>query len=217
MMGNFLLPLLILVILIIIGLTIWLSLILTRNTSRKREKPGKTGRAPAPADPLLSVQQNERGLWEVRVRNVPYQRLSDVPDPKVRAQVVNAIRIVAGFGRDYIAKQKASAPKGPAKSAPPRQDTPAPSLPDAALRLRRPSTPPQLMPQIDLANEIGEILEEIQRTRPSLEKRTVRLQNAPDGGVLFVIDGKTYTKVSEISDLEIQALIRDATREWEKR
>lgn len=217
MMGNFLLPLLILIVLIIIGLMVWIVLTLSKSTARNKtaEDTAKSSQqVSAPSDSVLSVQKNQRGLWEVRVYNKSYKKLDDVPDPGVRDEVVDAIKIIAAFGRDYIAKEKASVPKP--ETTPAKQSIPAPSLTDVD-RLRPPSTPPRLMPQIDLAREIGDILEEMQRQRPSMANRSIRLQNAPDGGVRFVIDGETYATVDEIPDLEVQALIRDATREWEKR
>lgn len=217
MTGDFLLPLLILVILVIIGLTIWLALTLSRKTSGNRTTGSNSNKSARNAsvtpNSLLSVRQDERGLWEVRVLNVPYQRLGEVPDPKVRKQVVDAIRIVAAFGREYITRQQKETSNRPAETAAPT--TPV-SPPDVTSRLRRPAAPPRLMPQIDLAKEIGEILREMQKQRSSLAKRSIGLQNASDGGVRFVVDGKTYTTVSEIPDLEVQALIRDATREWEQ-
>jgi len=161
------------------------------------------------------VQKNQRGLWEVRVLDVSYQKIEDIPDPEVRSQVVDAIKIVAAFGRDYIAKRRKAQPEHPAPSA--ERAAPVPQRTADGSRLHQPSAPPQLIPQINLAKEIGEILEEMQKQRSSLAKRSIRLQNAPDGGVRFVIDGRTYTSVGEIPDLEVQALIRDATREWERR
>ena len=216
MTGDFLLPLLILVVLVIIGLTIWLVITLSRSSAQNKKSTDVTKRsrsAPVPSDSILSVQKNQHGLWEVRIFNEVYQNLNDVPDPNVRNEVVDAIKIIAAFGRDYISKKKAPSPKPKVSST--KQGTPVPPLKNAT-RLHRPSAPPRLMPQIDLAREIGDILEEMQQQRPSLAKRSIRLQNAPDGGVRFVIDGAMYTTVDEIPDLEVQALIRDATRAWEK-
>jgi FtsZ-interacting cell division protein ZipA len=218
MIGDFVLPLLILIVLAIIGLTAWLVFILTKGSSEKNDsKSASKSHRPAStsSDSILSVQKNQRGLWEVRVLDVSYQKIEDIPDPEVRSQVVDAIKIVAAFGRDYIAKRRKAQPEHPAPSA--ERAAPVPQRTADGSRLHQPSAPPQLIPQINLAKEIGEILEEMQKQRSSLAKRSIRLQNAPDGGVRFVIDGRTYTSVGEIPDLEVQALIRDATREWERR
>ena len=73
------------------------------------------------------------------------------------------------------------------------------------------------MPSLDLAGEIGEIVEEMQVRVPSLAGRSVRIQNAPGGGIQFAIDGIVYPDVDSIPDLDVQALIRAATQEWERR
>ncbi|HOU15225.1 MAG TPA: hypothetical protein PKZ84_19135 [Anaerolineae bacterium] len=83
--------------------------------------------------------------------------------------------------------------------------------------LKRSDTAPTIMPMLDLAREIGEIVSEMQMKIPSLARRSIRLQNAPSGGVHFAIDGIVYPDVNDIPDADIQALIRAATKEWERR
>lgn len=102
---------------------------------------------------------------------------------------------------------------------------PATRLPTDRLRvflkdeptLRRSDAAPTMMPTLDLAREIGEIVAEMQTRIPSLAQRSIKLQNAPSGGVHFAIDGIVYSNVNEIPDADIQALIRAATKEWERR
>ncbi len=84
-------------------------------------------------------------------------------------------------------------------------------------RLVRSDAPPTLLPAIDLAKDIGEIVDEILPGHPELRGRSIRLQNAPSGGILFVIDGIPYESVEEIPEAEIRDLIRAATKEWERR
>ncbi len=83
--------------------------------------------------------------------------------------------------------------------------------------LKRSDAAPTIMPMLDLAREIGEIVSEMQAKIPSLAQRSIRLQNAPSGGVHFAIDGIVYPDVNDIPDADIQALIRAATKEWERR
>ncbi|MGC9398631.1 MAG: hypothetical protein ACP5HM_05800 [Anaerolineae bacterium] len=216
MTGDLLLPALILVLLIIIGLTILVVVMLLGKNRAGDPGEGPSHRRTRPSsDSILSVHRNPQGLLEVCVRGTPYPRLSDVPDTATREEVVDAIKIVAAFGRDYIVRREKKRPqRTPTVTSTEKQ--PAISVPSEEPHLRRPSKLPTLMPQINLAKEIGEIVEGKQRQRPSLAARSIRLQNAPGGGIRFVIDGHTYTSVEEIPDLEIQALIREATREWEQ-
>lgn len=83
--------------------------------------------------------------------------------------------------------------------------------------LRRSDAAPTIMTALDLAREIGEIVAEMQARIPSMAQRSIKLQNAPSGGVHFAIDGIVYPDVNEIPDTDIQALIRAATKEWERR
>ena len=83
--------------------------------------------------------------------------------------------------------------------------------------LKRSDAAPTIMTTLDLAREIGEIVTEMQAHIPSMAQRSIKLQNAPSGGVYFAIDGIVYPSVNEIPDADIQALIRAATKEWERR
>ena len=64
---------------------------------------------------------------------------------------------------------------------------------------------------------IGAVVAELQAQVPALQKHAIDLQNAPGGGIRFIINGEIYTDVSEIPDPQIQALIRHVTKEWERR
>lgn len=113
----------------------------------------------------------------------------------------------------------------PVTSVLPAAVPPPASLPVDKLRglfkgesvLKRPDAAPMLMPTIDLAHEIGEIVAEMQAQIPSMAQRTIKLQNIATGGVQFVIDDMIYFDVNEIPDADVQALIRAATKEWERR
>jgi hypothetical protein len=83
--------------------------------------------------------------------------------------------------------------------------------------LKRTATPAQFMPTLDLAKDIGDIVEEMQKRAPALRDRSIRLRNAASGGVEFTVDGLVYASVDEIPEADIQALIRAAIKEWERR
>jgi hypothetical protein len=87
----------------------------------------------------------------------------------------------------------------------------------AATAQERRGTSDAAMPFIDLAHEIGEIVDEMLPQRPSLRGHAVSLQNRPGHGIAFVVDGTIYQELTDIPNPDIQALIRDATKEWERR
>jgi hypothetical protein len=83
--------------------------------------------------------------------------------------------------------------------------------------LRRHEAAPEFMPTIDLAREIGDIVDDMKANNPDLANRSVRLYNSPGGGIYFAVDGETFENVEDIPDMQIQGLIRAATKEWERR
>lgn len=74
-----------------------------------------------------------------------------------------------------------------------------------------------MMPRIDLAREIGAIVDEMQAQVPQLQDRSIHLHNTPSGGIQFAIDGVVYEDVNDIPDELVWKLIKAATREWERR
>jgi len=227
----------------IVGLSIWLTLTLRRSKSEDETKglgipttPSSKSKPFAFEDtPLLQVRRTRTQEWEIQVGGKRYRSLEAVPDDAMRKEVVEAIRALAAFARDYIRKQQntQAKPQGQPSDAPaPKKKAPAPSLRPSTTReppiprqaisiprepeLKRQSAAPTLMPTIDLAREIGDILSELQPRTP-LANRAIRLHNAPGGGVYFSVDGMTYANLEDIPDQDIQALIRAATKEWERR
>lgn len=175
---------------------------------------------------FLMVDRNDRGIWEIFVNGVPYRTLEAVPEEE-RQRVIEAVRLLAAFSRQYLEKQKHEKPQPKRVQAAARQLTPAPpserlTIPRPTAEretstVLRPSAPPSLLPQINFAQEVGEIVEDLQRRRPSLAARAIMLRNAPDGEIDFIIDGAVYRRPDDIPDLEIQALIREAIHVWEER
>ncbi|MEA3308198.1 MAG: hypothetical protein U9Q70_01620 [Chloroflexota bacterium] len=211
-MDGWLFPVLIIVILGIVGLTAWLVSVLVKGGDAPREA---VTRQPGSAkNSLLSVDRDERGIWQVWVKGKLYHKLAEVPEQATRREVVDAVRILAGFSREYISREHhtaAAAPKKPSLTG----GEPPTFLKDTAPKLSQ--KPPVFMPRIDLAKEIGEIMKELLQQRPSLAHRSIYLQNSLDGSVSFIVDGESYSAVGDILDLEVQALIRAATRKWEER
>ncbi len=246
-LGTVLPLLLGLVLLAIVALSAWLALIFARRASGNGAdaEVGSSPAVPSPSadDALVRLYRDERGLWIVEVRGQRYADLMEVEDERLRQEVVEGLRFLVAFSKRYVARQRESSvqetpnkPKVKPSASPQGREEQrqrqgvSESVKDklklvygerSAKRPRRPvmrpSRPPALLPQIDLAKEIGDILEEMQAKHPALRDRLIRLQNAPEGGVLFVVDGRLYPAVDAIPDEEVRALIRAATRAWEER
>ena len=235
MMSDFGLPILLgAVILVIIVLSAWLALTLSKRgcppTAAEESSPRRTAKEPRT---LLRLYRDEHGLWVVEVKGRPYRDLTEVEDAALRDEVVESVRFLAAFVKPELTRRQEGRAEQ-AQSAPPEERKPAAAAPSSLKptlslvygdredrRLRRPAMrpaqPPVLLPTIDLAHEIGEIVEAMQADHPALKDRRIRLQNGVDGGVLFVVDGVIYEAVEAIPDGEVRALIRAATRAWEER
>jgi hypothetical protein len=265
---DFLLPMLILLLVAIVGITFWIAWVIFKARYKERLKAAEaaTGNLPpfsvTPRDVyLLALDRAPDGTWEIAINGEHYPSLEAVPDEAVRQDVVAGLKEIVNFARSYVQKEQAARkPPSPAAgpSAPPVSPpqpvrapatravatptplAPAPAMPESRIppaepsatppaadrlrvflkdepTLRRSDAAPAFMPALDLAREIGEIVAEMQVRIPSLAQRSIKLQNAPSGGVHFAIDGIVYPDVNEIPDADIQALIRAATKEWERR
>lgn len=198
----------------IVGLTAWLVSVFRRSSGGQSRADKKSAAQPD----VLAVRVNQQGLWEVAVDGVVYRSLEAVPDPAAQKQVINALKILAGFSRSYVQKQRAQT--SPADAGSLETTDGLPPVPGVAWRepgLSRPSAAPVFIPQINLAKEIEEIAQELQAQIPALAHTTLRLQNAPGGGVIFFVNEQLYQNLEDIPDPAVQALIRAATRQWEKR
>ena len=51
----------------------------------------------------------------------------------------------------------------------------------------------------------------------SLASRGIRLAEALHGGALVFVGSNQYSGVADVPDAEVQAAIREAIKEWEKR
>ncbi len=233
-MSDLWLPLLFaFVILGIIALSAWLALTLAKrgHTAGREGGEVESARAVKGAPPLLCLYRDEHGLWVVEVEGRLYGDLTEVEPIALRVEVLEGIRFLAAFSKREMEHRRAGKeqekprpvvppPPPPASSIKPKLDLVYGDRPQAKRSRRatmRPSRPPQLLPTIDLAKEIGEIVEVMQARYPTLRDRTIRLQNAAEGGVLFIVDGVRYEAVEAIPDAEVRTLIRAATRAWEER
>ena len=171
---------------------------------------------PAPATPSQPVRQSavrQPTVQQPAVRQPAIQQPA-AREPAVRIPVTPTP--VAPDNRVPPVEKPVTAPAVAPQTTLPITDKPRFLLKDEPT-LKRSDAAPTIMTALDLAREIGEIVAEMQARIPSLVDRSIKLQNAPSGGVCFAIDGIVYADVNEIPDPDIQALIRAATKEWERR
>lgn len=221
---SLLLPILIILILGIVVLSGWLVWVFTRRRNRQAAAAGlgTPSSTPSTTGPLylLGVKRgDDGGAWEVHVQGIRYPSLAAVPDQRIRDDVKLAMAQVAGFIGEAAHPAAGGTDGG---SAPVRAEIPAgasatAATPPADATSRRASTPGGMMPVIDFAHEITEIIEELQAASPELQTHAVSLQNVPGGGINFLVDGHIYADIMEVPYPDMQALIRRATREWERR
>jgi hypothetical protein len=244
---NFLLPMLGFLIVGIVGITFWIAWMIFKARYQKQLKANEAAPVSTPPFSvarrgayLLAVNRAPDGSWEITVNGGHYPSLEAVPDDAVRKDVVAGLKEVVAFARSYVQKDQATKqspvpatpiapdsrvpplekpgipPSSVPQTAPPPTDKPRIFLKDEP-PLKRPDAAPMIMPALDLTREIGEIVAEMQAHIPSMAHRSIKLQDAPGGGVCFAIDGIVYSDVNEIADADVQALIRAATKEWERR
>ncbi|MGC9397059.1 MAG: hypothetical protein ACP5J4_19625 [Anaerolineae bacterium] len=170
------------------------------------QKDQAAKKPPSPAIPPQPVRQP--AVRQPAVQQPPAR------EPAVRLSTTPAA--VAPDSRVPPAEKPATPPAGAPQAVRPPTETPRVFLRDEP-PLKRSNAAPTIMTALDLAREIGAIVTEMQTRIPSLADRSIKLQNAPSGGVCFAIDGIVYADVNEIPDPDIQALIRAATKEWERR
>jgi len=69
---------------------------------------------------------------------------------------------------------------------------------------------------LSIVEQIDEILQARLSGTP-LAERAIRLQPSPEGGVIVWVGLQKFAGVEEVADPDVQAIIRAATAEWEKK
>lgn len=112
---------------------------------------------------------------------------------------------------------------------PPLNPLPPPAKPAASGTLRVPSMNPfrqiQILrelgslepaPPSAIAEQIDDVLQQLISGTP-FATRELKVQTGPQGGVIFAVDGASFTDLAAIPDAAAQAVFREAIRQWEAR
>lgn len=67
---------------------------------------------------------------------------------------------------------------------------------------------------LSIAEQIDIILQKHIAADPTMAQRRIQLEQNPAGGLQILVDGKRYEKPADIEDVEVQALIKGAVKEW---
>jgi hypothetical protein len=224
LLSRLLLPVLILLVVGIVVIAVWLIWAATRSRGdtnvRVRANAGPedagsrraTGESDRTAD-FLSIRRRARGEWEIHVEGRPYTTLEAVPNLQKRAEILSAFGALAAFTGDQHPSPLSPGEQVLANAERARLPIAARAAPSPGRR----GAPDTALPTIDLAREIQEILDEMLARHPSLQGHAVTLQNRPGYGIAFVVDGAIHQEIADIPNPEIRTLIRDATKEWERR
>jgi hypothetical protein len=204
------------------------------------QQPEPTGE---PGDVLLmQVWQDRSGDLVVEAGGQRYRRLYDIRDKTIGLQVLNTIDRLGTFAKGQVAQMSPAEPEpAPERTSPVVSPAPAEPTEDPTQAvfeyLQQPAEPTERKSRIsadpvpfrtpskakdraitlDLAQEIEQMLQA--RVGASLEfsRRYIHVASAPDGGLCFDVDGVRYARLEEITDQEVQALIKAAISDWEAR
>lgn len=233
--GAVLFPMLFVVGLFLLGLVIWLIYLLTQSKKEQDTQPVNQQQTSEPVKtaPYILAIGRTATEWEIFV-NGQRANADTILDDTTRKEALDALRVLARYARGRL-RVDGEAVRSVPESAP--QTTQAQSkfsseagsptveinLTDASrtqTRLAGPTDYPSSssgVRDMNLAQEISEIVDELLAKTPSLQDHAVDLINAQTDGINFVVDGAVYKEVEDIPNPDIRELIRKATQEWERR
>ncbi len=193
---------------------------------------------------LMRVLRDQEGFMVVEVGGQRYRRLFDIRDGEIGQQVLNTINHLVAFSQGHESHvplpSLQDVSPSPAPITPPAlgsevveeqsqalfdqlQQQGQPQAKKASritmdpMPFRRRSESSEGAISLNLAGEIDRLLQIQVKASPEFSQRLIQVSSAPDGGLRFRVDNAHYDGIDQISDPQIQALIRAAIAEWEAR
>jgi hypothetical protein len=170
-----------------------------------------------PEKTLLRLWLNaaERPALDLDGQNVDTTRITEMH----RKRLVSLLNVM----RPWIEGKSSTAPvpAPPPVTIAPVMQIPPPvkksifsSLPAPSLLPAKKDEPPAA--PLSIVSQIDEILQ-VRLMGGPLAGRGIKLLESPDGGVTVVIGSQKFAGIDEVTDPEVQSVIRAATAEWEKK
>jgi len=162
----------------------------------------------------LSLDQNNQLQLEVDDQRADASQLT----PEQRKRLIDLMVMM----RPWInasAPKPSTAPQPPPPApiaAPISQPIAKPMAPVPTATPRKESKKEEVAAPTSMVEQIDEILQE-HLADSALANRGVRLFESPEGGVTVMVGLSKYSGVSEVPDPEVQAAIRIAIAEWERK
>ncbi|RMG92334.1 MAG: hypothetical protein D6706_17110 [Chloroflexi bacterium] len=94
---------------------------------------------------------------------------------------------------------------------------PKPKVDVESIKPMIPSPEERPTSSLTIIQQIDQILQKHVQATPQTASRSIHLVEDPAGGLRIEVDGKFYTRPSEIEDVTIKMLIKRALKEWESR
>ncbi len=200
------------------GLLIWLVGYINGDKQSNQSSTAATLADPetAPTDEqeLLRISRTKKGL-AVFVQGQRHGHLREVADSQMGRETIEAIKAVLAFAEGWLPPpRQAPPPPDPEKSAVDQEDF----LDQLRQRDLVPSEESSKSPQpepLPLVEEIDDLVQQRLQQWPEMTGQRIRLASGEDGNLYIYVGQQTFSSVDDISDPQVQALIRDAIREWE--
>jgi hypothetical protein len=198
---------------------------------KNEEELGKSAKnsierpVPPPAPPvapvennLLALSLNEKNQPQLKLDNqlVDASRLS----PENRKRLIDLMLIMRPWIENTPGQKQAAAPLITQPAPPPVTAVPSPLMvkqgpPKTSAPVTVPLPAPEPAPN-SMVTQIDAILQDRLIGTP-LEEMGIRLVESAKGDPLVLVGDKSYTGVGEVSDPAVQAAIRAAIAEWERK
>ena len=193
-----------------------------------RQAKGEAERAAAqPAQPAVPGKTLLR-LW-LDLAEHPNLELDNQPVDTLRISESNRKRLIALLSvmRPWIEGRPAAfapvSPPLPSTSAPrpgpaaPVMQMPPPVAPSPIIPLAAPAKKEEkLAAPLSIVAQIDEILQ-ARLAFAALADRSIRLLESPDGSVIVLVGSQKFAGINEVTDPEVQSIIRAAIAEWEQK